>query len=197
MKQNQDVPHAPLLFVEVEVKDKEGKVIQRHKQEAKSFLYGFMLILNELFSGDTSPNAQNPANNCASCSMGSAGNPIFSVVAPSGNDNYGILIGSGNTPNNVNTCALQSLISNSTMSYGQTAFAGGVNTNSTNNTVYFQIQRQFTNNSGNSVTIAEVGLAIQGGGCYPLIARDVLSSSVTVPNGGTLTVTYTIQLTIS
>jgi hypothetical protein len=50
--------------------------------------------------------------------------------------------------------------------------------------------RVFNNNSGASIVVAEAGLLGSGS---TLLSRDVLGSTVTVANGGQLTVTYTIS----
>ena len=194
-----DVPHAPRLLVELEVRDRDGKVIQKHKQEGKSFLINFMSMILGLFQGSSTMTFLYGVSggSCSSSTITIPSISDFSVQASSGNDNYGILIGSGNTPNTATQCSLETKISNSTMSYGSTTVENGLSANDSTNTVTFTITRQFTNNSGSTQTVAEVGLAINGYSTYPLIARDVLSSSVSVPNGGTLTVTYTIELTVS
>ena len=196
-----DIPHAPRLLIELEVRDRYGNVIQRHKQEGKSFLYNLIGLLWQLFQGDSSVSLYEPSSTTGSatctttCSVPVQGS-YFSVEAPSGNTNYGILIGSSNQSNSTSVCSLYSPIT-SGVDYGTTSVASQLNINSTQGTISFTITRQFTNNSGSSITVQEVGLAIQGNGCYPVLARDVLTSSVTVPNGGSLTVTYTIELTIS
>ena len=194
-----DAPHVPRMLIELEVRDRDGKVIQRYKQEAKSFVWNFMSILFNLFSGSTTILFQyySPAQGCVQQTQSFTSASDFSVEAPSGNDSYGILIGSGNAPNSPMQCALETKIPNSTMAYGSTSVSNTLSVNNNTNTITFTITRQFTNNSGSTQTVAEVGLAINGGNTYPLIARDVLSSSVSVPNGGTLTVTYTIELTVT
>jgi len=198
---NQDVPHAPQLFIDLEVRDKDGNVIQKFRQPGKSFLWNLIGLLWQLFQGNSSVNLYEPSITTGSatcqstCSVPVQGS-YFSVEAPAGTTQYGILIGSGNESNTTSVCSLYSPIT-SGVSYGATSVSSQLTINSTQGTISFTITRQFQNNSGSSITVAEVGIAIQGNGCYPVLARDVLSSPVTVPNGGTLTVTYTIQLAIS
>jgi hypothetical protein len=61
-----------------------------------------------------------------------------------------------------------------------------------------ELKRFFNNNSGGNVSVSEIGLSGYIGqsstGYYVLMARDVLPSPVTVPNGGQLTVIYLIKL---
>jgi hypothetical protein len=56
-------------------------------------------------------------------------------------------------------------------------------------------ERVFNNNSGASITVNEVGMIMQHQSYPVLMSRDLLSEGVTVPNGGQLTVTYTIEMT--
>ena len=196
-----DEPHAPRIFIDIEVRDKDGKVTQKFRQPGRSFLWNLIGLLWQLFQGQNSVSLYQPSTitgsaTCSStCSVPVQGSS-FSVEAPSGNTNYGIIIGSSNQSNSTSVCSLYSPIT-SGVQYGNTQVASQLTINSTQGTISFTVTRQFTNNSGSSITVQEVGLAIQGNGCYPVLARDVLSSAVTVPNGGTLTVTYTIELTIS
>lgn len=65
----------------------------------------------------------------------------------------------------------------------------------------FTIRRYFTNNSGQSITVEEVGIQAAGGDtthdAYAfLIARDVVSPGVAVADGEILRVTYVPQITV-
>jgi len=126
-----------------------------------------------------------------------------SFGAGSGNDSFGIVIGTSNTANSTSTFALGSQIANGTsagqMQYGATNI-GALTTSG--NTVSFTANRTFTNNSGGSITVAEVGIYLAVANdvqatYYTAMARDVLASAVTVANTTPITVYYTIQLTIS
>jgi len=125
------------------------------------------------------------------------------LAAGSGNANFGIVIGTSNAANSTSTYALYSQIANGTltgqMQYGATNITSAT---SSGNTVSFQLNRTFNNNSGASITVAEVGLYLQNydpsdTSIYAAVARDVLASAVTVANTTPITVYYTIQLTIS
>jgi len=61
----------------------------------------------------------------------------------------------------------------------------------------FKISRLFENKSGSSITINEIGIYAMGAGWYShCIARDVLSTGVTVNNNEILKVEYTIKVTV-
>ena len=141
----------------------------------------------------------------------------------SANDSqYGIVVGSGTatpTPMDYN---LQSQIVNGTGS-GQLVYgahtispapvsngSGNVYTTTTTpssgllpvsgNTTSWQITRTFTNNSGASITVSEVGLISQiwvnsSSSVFVLLAHDLLSSAITIPNNGVMAITYTISVT--
>lgn len=57
------------------------------------------------------------------------------------------------------------------------------------------ISRTFTNNSGNTITVKEVGLTSYSGVYNFLCIRDLPSPTYEVPNGGVLTLTYRIYTT--
>ncbi len=66
----------------------------------------------------------------------------------------------------------------------------------------FTIRRYFTNNSGVSITVNEIGIQAMGEGAAApkvwsfLIARDVVSPGVAVDDGQVLRVTYVVQITV-
>ena len=61
----------------------------------------------------------------------------------------------------------------------------------------FNIVRLFTNNSGGSITINEVGIYALGSSAYSFcICHDVVSPGVTVNNTEILSVIYTVQITV-
>jgi hypothetical protein len=111
----------------------------------------------------------------------------------------GIVIGTGNTAEDFDDYALAAQIVHGVgagqMSYGAISNPPGVSGNFT-----MQWSRSFINNSGANIVVAEIGIILRegsgyyGSGKYFLMARDVLSPSVTVANGQTLTVTYDIAV---
>jgi len=128
---------------------------------------------------------------------------MFSAAGGPGDASDGIMIGTSNAANSPSTYALSSQIPSGTSS-GQMQY-GAMSTASlviSGNTVSFTANRTFTNNSGASITVAEVGIYYKHGTAsasffYFAFARDVLANPVTVANTTPITVYYTIQLTIS
>jgi len=125
-------------------------------------------------------------------------NTLLKTDAGSGDDNYGILVGTGTDAESINDYALASKITDGTgagqLSYGATSF-GSPNSDASN--AWFTIERQFTNSSGGDITINEIGIASRSYDSayrYFLIARDKLTSGEVVADGTSKTITYTIKV---
>jgi len=169
-------------YITIEVKDKNGNIIKRHKQRSHSFVANFLTqLLNALYY-----------------SYYCSGTCTVTYNPPLGY-NMGIQIGTGTATPKPNDTALNSPITNGTgagqMQYPTQPTASSVNING--NTSYFTIQSTITNNSGSPITVTEVGLLAQTSHTIisGLLAHDLLSSPVTVPNGTAITITYTISVT--
>ena len=149
-------------------------------------------------------------------------NSIFDLNAPANNSAYGIVVGTGTATPTPNDYALQSQIQNGTGSEqlvysGHTISPAPVSNGSSNyytttstpssgllpvsgNTTSWQILRTFQNQSGAPITVSEVGLITQICGnavsspVYVLLAHDLLTSPITIPNGGVMAITYTISV---
>jgi len=178
----------PEVELELEVKDKDGKVIQKHKQKARSWVKNFILFLRYAFAGSNIPLVKQDGT-VTTFSIGTSVGNMMSVDAGNGNTIYGIFVGSGTNPYSINDYALQSKITTGGFQYGATAVEDLTDTGSS---LYFGIARTFLNGTGNPVTVSEVGLVMNANGVAILIARDLLSTPVTIPVGATLTVRYVI-----
>jgi len=161
-------------YITIELKDKNGNIIKRHKQHSHSFVAQFLSGLQSI------------ANSTAL------------VTTSYWNASQGIQIGTGTgTPEPTDT-ALFNLIANGTGA-GQMVYPSSITVSSVvinGKTSSFTIQSTITNNSGSPITVTEVG--INGSYNYPLgglQTHDLLSSPITVPNGTAITITYTISVT--
>jgi len=151
-----------------------------------------------------------------SVSINGASGGTMAINAPSGNDSYGIVIGSGaaagSTPSpfasNL-TAKIPQGTASGQIEYGATS----VSTASVSGqTTSFTITRSFTNVSGATINVTEIGIiayltgwamAVSSGGApavsessdYFLIAYDIPSSAISLQNGQTLTITYTFSVT--
>ena len=187
------------------VKDKDEKIIKVHKQRSHSFVANFLNALAQYFAtpyGTSYPSyfrMNNTSNSSFYLSSYIWGN------AAEGDSSHGIVIGTGTSPPAPQDYQLEKQITNGSssgqMQYGAHSFnpsSGSVSIS--NNTSSFQIIRTFINNSGSSITVSEVGyivevIDINGYVDYVLLIHDLLSSPITVPNGSTLNIVYTISVT--
>ena len=203
-----DVEHHEQVKIVITVqsyypKPNDNKLKIRLIQESHSFLYnfiGWLQIIAGNISASTSTSYYLSGGKLTDTANASAA--LYAAEwfnAASGDSRYGIVIGTGNTANSTSTIALQSQIANGTssgqMSYGANNYTAITTSGST---VSFQMNRTFTNNSGASITVAEVGLYLfdsTAGNSFDL-ERTVLASAVTVANTAPIQVIYTISLTI-
>jgi len=141
------------------------------------------------------------------------------TILDSANDStYGIVVGTGTAPPKPTDYNLESIIQNGTGSgqliYGAHTLSPAPNPGNgenssqpstgvltpSGNTTSIQISRTFQNQSGASITVSETGiiaknLAYEATAVYVLIIHDLLSSPITIPNGGVMAITYTISIT--
>ena len=209
VREHSPIP-TPKIFIALEVRDQSGKVIHRRRERGHSWVRNYynMLVAHAGFlpcNSDMNLRIQRQGGQwCGHSSMYSVLNLGWWRGA-AGNHNRGILIGTGTTPPTLDDYALEAKITHGTgegqMLYQQQAehqhevISGGWRTT---------MVRQFNNNSGASIYVAETGIMgqmysqINGSGyyCYDvLVCRNVHDPAVEVPHGGLLTVTYTIEVT--
>lgn len=211
------------LNVMYEVEVVKGKRIVYIRDRSRSLLKNFIAVLRGIFTCQGGQGAGASGIQCsetvtlqngsqwtiwggwfANTAYWGGGVPI-AIAAPNGDDSYGIIVGSGNVPVTPDDYKLASKITHGTglgqLLYGDTFFDP---VSVVNNVSSFRVTRTFTNNSGSSVTVQELGIVAwnywkDAHGVHQsakfLILRDVLASPVSVPDGATLTVRYTFQVT--
>jgi len=208
----------------ITVKDKNGKIIKQHKQHSHSFLMNFAAMLattmlnpypsfnNFYYFRITSGTwySLDNANTYAS--------DLFSMLNGANNSTYGIVVGTGTATPTPNDFELGNQIINGTgsgqLSYGAhsisptagtSALQAGTSTPTqgiltpSGNTTSFSVSRTFQNQSGASITVSEVGIMSNtqeyNNVTNPvLLIHDLLSSAITIPNGGVMAITYTISV---
>jgi len=184
------------------VRDAQGRIMRIEEAPSKSFILNFLYLwwLNLNLNNTDSISAVNSSGQQTTTPLVQ---PQFWYVAFGGNSApySGIQAGSGTSAPSASSPYLESLILSGTGS-GQLSY--GTNTVTSpllsSNPGTMTITRTFTNNSGGSVTVGEIGLATNQAtpteNVYyaVLLIHDVLSSAASVPNGGTITVTYTLQV---
>jgi len=179
-------------YLKIKVINEKGKCIYYRRYRSRSFVANFINALYTLLSGQSVTNV-NTGGSTYSTSTGSQ----IGVTASSNDDSYGIQIGTGTTAPAITDFSLTQLIPNGTsagqMQYGAVTVMSPV-INTTNNTGYITVTRAFTNNSGGSITVSEVGLVAIYSFNKTLIIHDLLPTPITVPNGSTLSIAYEIQI---
>jgi hypothetical protein len=179
-------------YLKIKVINEKGKCIYYRRYRSRSFVANFINIMFANLSGQNVTLV-----NTGGSTYGSFGRTALSANDSSNDASYGIQIGSGTTAPAITDYRLTQLIPNGT-SAGQMQY-GAVNVmspviNTTNNTGYITVTRAFTNNSGGSITVSEVGLVVNAFSQYTLIIHDLLPTPITVPNGSTLSIAYEIQI---
>jgi hypothetical protein len=200
------------IYWEVEVRDENGKLLKFKRFKAHSYLKQYLGLVKGIFAHkynvnnngnvtvkDTSGTDRTYPNSGMSISAG--GMPIMADV---GQGDYGLVIGTSDTANTKDTYAMGGVIAHGSGS-GQMLYGTSTLENPSNpsgNDWVFRIIRVFTNNSGASITVKEIGIIVytlDSGNTtrYFLIARDVITAGVNVPNGSTLTVRYIPKITVA
>jgi len=213
LNQSRKIPVKPLLSIsgeiELEVRDKNGKLIHFHKEPAKCFVANFAHWLRAFFGNSVG----NVVSDEPVVDTDGVDQAILHDVtmrpdhfggccAPIGNSTYGLVVGGGSTPPTPDDYKLGAQYVEGTEINQFTHGATTVEAVSTTTTQsVFRVVRTFTNNYTASQTVYEVGIymAIEGQAgtwIYICIARDVLATPTTVPAGSTLTVRYVLTFTV-
>lgn len=121
----------------------------------------------------------------------------FALNAAAASSAQGLVLGIGTNAVTLADVALQTQIAHGNgsgqLSYGTTTFTAPTTVGSTRS---FEVQRTFINNSGADITVKEVGLYAKAtaGATYYCIDRTL--KTFTITNGATVTVKYTISVTV-
>ncbi len=182
------------LWYSVVVRDRHGKVLSRERRRSRSFLKAWnQIVCAQMKAGgvlsvlDTSGVSRNISDGDTSFKMNQAG---------AGTD-WGLRVGTGNTPVAIDDYALETPIAQGTAA-GQmehqvcTVATSVVSAPS----CYFVVSRTITNNSGDSITVREAALYMQNATMEFCGTRDVFGAPQVVPDGGSVTVDWTIQVTV-
>lgn len=186
-------------MLELTVHKPTGEVTEHRIVKSKSFVRQFLEILwvqcynlPSILAGGTTPK---DTSNTARGVDQASGN--FSAVAAAGITTNGIIVGTGTTLPTVNDYKLEVPIPHGAgagqIQYGAMTFGAPTATASMSQ---FRLTRDFSNSCGESIFVKELGLYVIASGYYFLAIRDVLESSVEVPDGEILTVNYEEMATV-
>jgi len=197
-------------YLTIIVRDKDGKVIRVHRQRSHSPTYNFIYLLLPYSFYDTSgalvtiTNTSGGSNSWTTY-KGAISYPNTATNHPS----YLVMIqvGNGSQSNPSAATNLAAPISSGTgggqLVYGAVSVSSNIAVSGSS--AYFYIVQAFSNESGADVSITEIGIITQiqvnGTGCgYSvnlgnlLVWYDILSSAITVPSQGTVTIYYTFTV---
>ncbi|GAJ01607.1 unnamed protein product [marine sediment metagenome] len=182
------------LSYTVEVRDKEGRVIQRISAPSRSYVEQWNQLLNVHASqaNKTIRDTQGNEYSITTHAYNLCCNAAIGVIT------YGIRIGKGTTAVAIDDYALESPVgegvgldefNHQAMVFTEPSVAGS--------TCSFKLRRTMINNSGATITgIRELGCYVRlAATYYGLGFRDVLGSGCDVPDGGAITVEYTLGVT--
>lgn len=185
--------------VEIIVEDRDGRVIKHIRKQMDSFVSNIKDLIAMFDTGGWSVRDKN-GNAVVFAFKYATDNYLYNaeVLAPEGDDNYGIIVGESSTDFNVTDYWLYAQISHGTgagqLEYGETVVLDYGDD-------YKTWQRNFDNSYGGDINVHEIGIAAkvtrEEGGTqveyFVLLARDVIPAT-TVPEGGRLTVRYTFKI---
>ena len=181
-------------LLKLELYNKDGNLIKKVEQPANTWVSNMLTSLwFYLDAGLSIMTGKNTDGNSITISVDDR--PSRDLTPDEGEDRYGILVGSSDTPYNIDQYNLQAKIPHgigtNKLKYGKCESAVVVDS------IY--ISRNFMNESGSNITVKEIGLAVGvnrlniGDWVYYLLARDVITP-ITVPHLATLKVEYRIKV---
>jgi len=188
------------LHYKVEVTDKNGKVILVKSAPSQSYCKSWNQSWDVQSNANTFP-SMTDVNTAAISPNAKRRADVFNAVAAIGITTQGIRVGRGSTGVTISDTKLETpctegtganQFSHQAMSFTAPAVVGG--------TISFTLKRNLINNSGNSISVTEIGCQTlqpdsNDSPHYVLAFRDVFGA-ISVPNGGGITVTYTISVTV-
>ena len=188
-------------YIEVKVRDRFGKVIVRRKKRSRSFVRAFNHALCAQIRQETTPNPAITTKDTAGANQNlrNAGGPFY-ADAPAANATYGAVIGTDNTPVDIENFQMgakcgegtgANQVNHQACTVAYLGVAAGVSS--------FKVERSFLNNSGDTINVEEIGvytMATRVGAVtiYIMVLRDLYS--LAIPDGGGMSVTYTIRIAV-
>lgn len=188
------------LHYTVEIRDKEGKLLKRQRRKAHSFLQQYNELISYLMTNvdrsvkDTGGTDRTLDRNAPSSIW------TLASFGTEAQDVEGVVIGTGATAVAIDDHALETQIAHGVGSGQMYYYAVTISTPSVNGSeCSFTLTRVIGNQSGATITVKEIGIysrAYYTAYSYHCIVRDVLTTTQDVPDGGSITVVYTIKVTV-
>lgn len=183
-----------ILFIEVKVRDREGKIISQFRRRSKSFVKQW----NELVHQHMSQTTVDIVDTGGTTRTVASDINDFDMSSPAGNVTYGIVFGTDDTPVTINDYALGALIAEGSGVGQLNHILTTVNASSVSApNCDFILYRAGVNNSGTTITVKESGIYVYFGNSYRcMVIRDVFAVAQDVPDGGSISVNYTLRVTV-
>ncbi len=184
----------------VEVTDKDGRVLQRISAPSRSYVQQWNQLINTPVAFTVDTWTKKDTGGTLRTSKGWVTN--LRANAGIGVTNYGLRVGKGTTAVAITDYALETPCEEGVgvdqFNHQATVFTAPSVVGST---CSFTMRRSMVNNSGAAILgIREIGCYVEFRQAtfarYAMGFRDVLPSAVYVPHGGSITVTYTIKVTV-
>lgn len=187
------------LYYEVRVTNPGGLLVcTTGLRPAHSFTKQFAQLMFNINPFGVSAFSPVAVTNTSSASVTASENMDINTTAGTATTTYGIQVGTGTAAESINDTSLSTQISQGTgagqLQYGSMTFAAPTTTATTTT---FRFTRVFTNGSGGTVTVQEIGLTSRHTSSSNsfLLVRD-LTGAVAINNGQQLTVNYDFTTTI-
>jgi len=191
------------LYITIEVHDPDGRRRYYRRARAHSFVLQYLQHIRGLIGNVQQTGVADTGATSRTLQYTNAGANVRHLnLEPESGSTQGLVVGTGTTAVTILDTALAALIATGSgagqLTYGtQTinAVAGAGSSRS------FSMVRIFTNDSAGNIVVAECGAYVSSndsGGTqrYFLAWRDVLGSTVTVVPAQTITVTYTLTISV-
>ena len=185
------------LSYEVITRDRFGRILKRVSAPSRSYVNAWNQCLYVL-NRHTSYSIIDTSGVSRSISYSSS---VLRANAGAGEIGYGLRVGKGTTPVTINDYALEAPCGEGTGfdQFLHQAMATSAPTVAGSDCSFWH-RRVMVNNSGSTISgIWEIGCYVlmkYSPAYYGLGYRDVLPGSVSVPDGGSITVTYTLKVTV-
>lgn len=183
------MPSKIKIEIRAELRNPQGKLIKRLPwKRANSLLKQFIQVL-QVQASQTSIDIKRTDGTTSAQAISST---AFKLNAAAANTNWGVIIGTGTTPVTMADFTLEARVYTNIV-FGVPSFAAE---NPDASTWRLAIARTFLNQTGASLGIREVGLAMPDSNAVAYILLDHSLYSVDVPNGVTVTLTYRITVSL-
>ena len=193
------------LWYKVTVRDRDGKTLSHEERKSRSFLNIWNRVVAAQLLALSFPGSQMVTDiNGSPWPLGYGTHGWnFRMDGAANNQALGIVIGTSNTPVSISDYAMGSQITQGTGTGQMDHLTTVINASVVADPhCDFFVSRSFANNSGGLITVRESGIYIMMerslspfSAAYGCGVRDVFGTPQDVPDGGGITIEYTLRVT--